>query len=505
MSQSLVSAVFSVSSIRIAKLGVSIVFTPILVRLLGPSQYGVYAVILSVFAILNVVAASGTNDAVRKFISENKDNDWRTAIFTYLLLYAVIFSVIAAFSLSIATVVGVTEMILGQEFAFLAYLISILLVTRQFQEYIQRTLMGIQLESYSEPLKFLERCLFCSITLIVASLGFGVPGVLLADILASIITLGVGWHILSYNSSIRIDLSSIAEANIPNTEIRKYVIFTISFFIFLNSLYHVDVLLLNWWYENEVVGYYRGALSIAEILWFVPIAVQLALLQRVSNHWENDNIEAIRSIASTTTRYVLLFTSLLAIGMAILADDFVPLYLGQEFNPSIAALIFLLPGVVGFAAARPSLAINQGRRTLTPLIYSALCCAIVNIFFNFLLIPRFGMIGAAIATSFGYLSLILFQEITARQLGYSLIDRLPVLPISITITTAFLIILIIDILIKSPHLSLLVIPPLGLFIFSSIALLSGAIKHSEFIRMKCVFSEVYNHNRLVQKIRRMFL
>jgi O-antigen/teichoic acid export membrane protein len=251
------------------------------------------------------------------------------------------------------------------------------------------------------------------------------------------------------------------------------------FFLFLNSLYHVDVILLQHFRTDETVGYYRGALSIAEFLWLAPTAVQLVLLQRISKRWANDDLDGIERQARRATRYVFVLTALLAVGIAALAADFVPLYLGAAFEPSIVPLLLLLPGVVGFALARPTLAVNQGRRSLRPLLVATGGCALVNLLLNLALIPAYGMVGAAVATSIGYGSLVLFQSLAARALGYRPLVgvRLRATLVSAAVTTA--VIVPIAVVTPSSVLALAVVPPIGAAVYVAMAVVTGALTVEE--------------------------
>lgn len=75
MARSMLAGFLSILSGKVGTAVIGAGFTPLLVRFLGPSEYGRYAVILSTFAFANIVMTSGTNDAIRKFISERDDDD----------------------------------------------------------------------------------------------------------------------------------------------------------------------------------------------------------------------------------------------------------------------------------------------------------------------------------------------------------------------------------------------------------------------------------------------
>ncbi|MCL7419187.1 MAG: polysaccharide biosynthesis C-terminal domain-containing protein, partial [Halalkalicoccus sp.] len=218
-----------------------------------------------------------------------------------------------------------------------------------------------------------------------------------------------------------------------------------------------------------------------------------------------DRIEKITALASKATRYTLLLTTLMAIGIAVLATKFVPRYYGAAFEPTITPLLLLLPGTVGFAVARPILSVSHARGDMRVMILATGAAAAMNIVLNVTLIPRFGIEGAAVATSLGYLSLPMFHLFGARAIGYNPLGDIRPIPVSITVavTGGVLVSLAlgIDALIGAPLatvgvpltgaslpidaalVAFVVVPPAGLLVYGVLTLLTRAIDPSEITQI----------------------
>jgi O-antigen/teichoic acid export membrane protein len=87
----------------------------------------------------------------------------------------------------------------------------------------------------------------------------------------------------------------------------------------------------------------------------------------------------------------------------------IPLIFGSAFAHSVAPLLALAPGMWALGMARPSSAFLL--RLERPLLMSAMSMAAlsVNVGLNLALIPRFGVVGCAIAASVGYGALAAMQ------------------------------------------------------------------------------------------------
>ncbi|WP_255193464.1 polysaccharide biosynthesis C-terminal domain-containing protein [Natronobeatus ordinarius] len=482
MANSFSSAVFTAFFSKVTILVLSTAFTPLLVRLLGPTRYGHYAIVLSVFAIVAIFMMAGTTEAVRKYVSERQDRDWQAAVVSYIFRPAIGIGLLGALGFFLAAWSGLAARVFGAPFTSLFYLLGLYAIGRQLRVHILFTLMGLHLESVSEPLKVVQKVLFVVLALVLVYVGFGVEGVLIADVVTSAFTIVVGSAFLVRELPRR-SLVRAPDVSLPKEQIRTYSFNTVWFYLFLMSLYHVDVLILQHWTTDRTVGFYKGALVIAEVLWVAPLAIQLVLLQRVSQLWETGDLETIDRRASLVTHHVFLLTALLAIGVAVLAFDLVPLYLGESFAPAAIPLLVLLPGVLGFAIARPTIAINQARRSLRPLLLATGASSAINLVLNVALIPQYGMVGAAVATSVGYGSLVVFQSVVARNLGYRPLAGVRWRSTILTVAATLLVIVPLTVVLTSSLVALVVVPPVGAIVYVSAAFVTGAVTADEVERV----------------------
>jgi len=170
---------------------------------------------------------------------------------------------------------------------------------------------------------------------------------------------------------------------------------------------------------------------------------------------------------------------LLVIGLAALARPFVTTYYGPEFEGAVEPLLILLPGALGFAVARPLFAIGQGNGDLRPLNYATGGAALVNLVGNLLLIPQFGIRGAAVATTTSYLSMLVFHFWSARSIGFDPASDLRLGRIALTGVVSAIPIFLLAKVITMDYLELAVVPPVGFVVYASISLLSGVVDRDE--------------------------
>ncbi len=460
---------------------VAIASTPIIVRLLGPGGFGDYAFLLSIYSLYMIPVSGAITEGVQKFVAENRDDpDWRERVIRFYAILGIAVVVVATLLLLALTTLGVVTAIFGSDYRLYFYLLSAFVFVGQFRALSYHTVLGFGLEPISESLNVVKKVTTVSLGIALLTLGFGVTGMLIGHITANLlVAILAGYVVLR-----RVSLDSLfgrASTAFPYRELLSFNALNIVLVLVILSLFHVDVVMLRTLVGDETTGFYKAALAMAEYVWIVPLALQVLLLHSSSALWSDDRHEEITSLATRVTRYSVLLVLLLAIGLTALADRVVPLYYGADFTVATLPLLLLLPGTVGFAAARPIQAISQGSGRIKILIVACGSAAVLNLGLNALLIPQFGMTGAAVATSVGYGSMFGFLVWAARRIGYDPLDDFRGLRIAATVVVAGPPIVLLGRFLPSDLLALAVTPPVGGLVFCSVAIATGALDWQEVV------------------------
>ncbi len=163
-------------------------------------------------------------------------------------------------------------------------------------------------------------------------------------------------------------------------------------FQFLN--YRLGLFILGGFWGAREVGLYAAALGFAELLWYVSGSVAMTLFPRVSASGE----EADR-IAAITTRFTQGITLLGALMMALLGKWAILLVYGPQFSGSVVPLLLMIPGAWAFGYAKLSVAWLMGKGKPAHGTYLTFISLGALIPVSFLLIPKLGAVGGALAST----------------------------------------------------------------------------------------------------------
>jgi O-antigen/teichoic acid export membrane protein len=178
--------------------------------------------------------------------------------------------------------------------------------------------------------------------------------------------------------------------------------------------YRLDVFILDGYRGTAAVGLYSAGVVIAEGLWMPSQAVSVALFPRIAA--ETDDAVR-RALTPRVARNTFWLTALLGLVLYLLSRPVVTLLYSSAFAASAGALKALLPGIVAVSAARVlGNDIAARGRPLTMSVLAAISVA-ANIVLNLVLIPRYGIDGAAWASTASYSILFAATVAVYRQVA----------------------------------------------------------------------------------------
>lgn len=232
--------------------------------------------------------------------------------------------------------------------------------------------------------------------LLVTALGLGLAGLVASYIASGMFAVAYGFRRVHRRHRLRFHASTSMVRLLGSFGGKLYLL---SLFSYLNTYVSGVIALL--YLPVEQVGFYRIAQNTALLVGRLPEAVATVLYPRVARIGE----DAGRA-RQLTARSVRLSMAALLVAMTIgvaLARPIVLALYGRAFEPTVLLVWVLLPGtvlLVGTALVRQHFS-GRGRIGVTVAITAVPMALQVALLAA--AIPRFGVVGAALGTSFSYL------------------------------------------------------------------------------------------------------
>jgi len=387
-------------TLKVASIGLSFIIGLLLARILGTAGYGTYSYVLAWVGVLSVPAVLGLDRMlVRDIASYHARSEWcmikgllRWSNKIVLLVSLAIVFLAASIAIILSSF-SVTSMLVSFWVSLL--ILPFASLTRLRQASLQgfhRVVQGQLPELLIQPMLMLvltgiayffwERCLTAQ-----GAVGINVVTVVIAFV--------VGVQFLL--KTLPKDVKETPPAYQARIWLRSALpLMFISGMQIINN--RTATIMLGAIKGAEAVGIYVVASRGAELITFALLAVNSVLAPAVSGLYAVKDMKRLQGVITKSARMVLAFSLPVALGLIIFGEWFLLLF-GKNFIQGQTALTILSIGqIISASAGSVGLLLTMtGHERDTALGVGS--SAIVNIVLNAILIPLWGLNGAAIATT----------------------------------------------------------------------------------------------------------
>lgn len=377
---------------------------------LGAYGLGLYTLVFTVYIFGTQFAGFGIGNALTKYIAENNGDNKRVNDFVSSGLAGsfIIGSMIGAILYLFSNEIGI-GIFHNFELDSLLKSTAICFPFIALQKTVLGTFNGLRKMNYFAFLNIIQNILVVFVSIImVISLKMGINGAVLGFVVPTIFT-GL--------LSLVLIKDYIKLPRFFNATLRELSIFGF-YIVIANSIgtinTQIDSLMIGYYMNGVDVGYYSVATILIQGIILLPSAVQQATTPAIAEYHGKKDYESIIKLMKNVMQKTFLITLFLSGLLVFFGKLIISNFFTDEFLPAYIPIIIL---VIGYSIQAPFISIGGWLASIgkVKIIFkiSALG-ALINTILNIIFIPKFGIIGAAIATS---LSLIISAVIELRFLN----------------------------------------------------------------------------------------
>lgn len=389
----------------------------ILGRILGPADYGRYGLIITLSTMIVVLISRGVPIAMSKYLGETGGKKERLK--DILLIRKVSWRV----QLIVIAIVTLIYYLLAPVFAYvlrdqtllpLLRLSALIIPAFSLATFYVYYFIGIQEFNKQAFLKFF-RGIGKMILIIGATLLFSVPGAIIGHALAPFSVFLVAYFLDPYRlshprqSAFNQHKSAPPDSALFNWKKLMAFAWPITFFmLFYEIMITIDLYLVKGILRDDnLTGLYNAALNVGRLPYYAFYFLTLILLPKISEATAKGAKQETKKILRQAMRFlfILLIPSIAL--MSAFSFSIIEFFYGSKFYRAGESLEIISLGM-GFYTVFYILAfvLNGAGKNKIPM-WSALLGALLNAFLSFILIGKFGILGAAWATTLSALIIML--------------------------------------------------------------------------------------------------
>ena len=391
---------------ELVKILVSLVYTPIMLRLLGQSEYGLYQLVYSVVSYLSLLSL-GFGSSYLRFYSRYKAQNDEAGVAKLNGMFMIIFCSISVICILCGSVmIGNIRVIFGTgltdaEYETARILMGMLIINLAMtfpNSVFNCSITAHEKFLFQKLLILLQNVFSPFLTLPLLIMGYGSIGMVSVTTFLTFVLLLSNMFFCFTKLHIRFMFRGI-----QISLLKEMWVFT--FFIFLNQI--IDQ--VNWSVDKFLLGRFAGTTAVA--VYGVGGQINTLYLQfstSISNVFvpkvnkivaeSNDN-EQLTKLFTKVGRIQFLVLGLVLSGFIFFGDPFIKMWAGKQYSASYAVAILLIAPVTVPLIQNLGIEIQRAKNMHKARSVVYLFIAIANVFISIPLIKLIGSAGAALGTA----------------------------------------------------------------------------------------------------------
>ena len=370
---------------------------PVIAKILGATKYGIWSQVMVTISLLSPILTLRLEMASVRYLAAKGEKEVRGEFF----------SMLGMIWLATMTALGII-FFLGQQISLLLFndrnlvayveLIAVLLIVRVnyiFLTNYYRTFNQIRKYSLIQAItNIFEMGL---LALLIIYMRWGLSEALIALITTEIaISIVIFIHIVKkIGFSIKLNFKKL----FPYLKYSLPLIPNAALYWVIDSS---DRYVIGHFLGLSSVGIYSASYSLARLITFFSSPISFVLFPTISKLWGQKEYSSMKKYCEKSVKYYLLFAIPAVFGICCMSPNILRLLTTKEFITSRTLILFISLGMffVGLYQIYLYIIHLKEQTKYLPIIF--LVVALFNLGLNFLLIPKWGIIGAAFSTFLSY-------------------------------------------------------------------------------------------------------
>ena len=371
----------------------------ILARWLGPSEYGFLPLTLSITTVLGFFAV-GIGHSAAKFIAEYsaKDNGYIRSIIKDSMFLILVFGTLISFMLFILS--EKIALLLGEpKLSIFLKIGAFLLLSSSFVNYLNKIFEGFQRVDLNALRITIESISRTILPIGLVLFGYGAIGAYMGYAVSSILAALIGLFILYHKFYKKLPSTTKS----IRRDFYKYNIPIIAIYASDLIITQIDIILIGYFLSTDGVAFYSIPKKIIESLNIPATSLGAAVAPAIAHNRANNKDDINKKIFYDSIKYLIILLFPVVIGLAILSDSIITLFLGIEFSNSIELLRLLAFLLIIYTIGNfsNSVLLYLGKAGIRAKLFGI--TTILTLVLYIILIPIFGAKGAIYATIITYL------------------------------------------------------------------------------------------------------
>ncbi len=361
-----------------------------LARMLGLEDYGFYGHVITILLFVKILVHTGIPEAVKKFGGE--DPDFMAALTAKTRYWQIIYCVAVFFLLFLAAPL-VARIFRDDRLVFFLRLAGLDIIFFGMFKYVNAIQNGLHDFVNFSLVGIIYALVRLGAIVGLVRAGYSLSGAFVGNICGSTAALLLALLL------VRLPKPTPLMKTPSTRKLVRFIVPNFLYFAGLNLLFFVDVWFVKYYLSGSDLGLYVSASNFSRMPYMLSIGLSAVLLPSLSRAVARKDTEMVKSVTFETVRYLLLFLILTDVFVALNARSILVFFYDTEFGAAAPVLSLIVVGLslVTLMAVLQTVLISGNR--MKTCFLQIVFLLVLDAMLNFFLVPRYGIMGAAVSTS----------------------------------------------------------------------------------------------------------
>lgn len=392
-----------------------LILVPILTKTLGAEGYGIWSQILVTVSLLAPPCTLGLGYAIVRFLAPEKDKEKVSKGVSSILATTSLIALAASGLILILSKPLAIAVFGGVDAAFYIRISVLLIFLAAVDQIMIEYFTGFQqIKKYSAFLISRTIGEVALIAYLVLS-GFGLSGAIISLLIARVVTSVIGFFWIKSD----IDISKPS-----SSAVKPYLPFTLPL-VLMGLCYWLinigDRYVIGYFMGAGAVGIYSACYSLGAVLLFFYAPLSGTLVPAIVKSYENNRIQEVKTYLKYCLKFLLMFTIPSFVGLIILSKPLLASLTTHEFVNAYMVVSIVALATLLYCCSYINVSILELFKETKKVGIIFGVSASVNLITNVILVPRIGILGAAIATLVTFtIHLFVVSKFSFKRLSYDI-------------------------------------------------------------------------------------
>ncbi|MBU2025872.1 MAG: flippase [Patescibacteria group bacterium] len=358
-------------------------------RLLSPADYGRYGLIVTLATMSIVFVGDGIPKALSKFISQFPEKEKiikrKSAIAQVILIgfVSLIYYFAAPFIADFFRDKSLLSLIK------LSTLIIPAFAAASFYNHYFNGLHMFGMQALQRSIRSAARIM----AILIMAFFWGIQGAIIGYIVAPVLVSVFSYFADSHRKK-------PIEGDFPYSDIIRFGLGVTGFMVAYNLVINIDLFLTKRLLESDYwVGIYNAVITVGRIPFYFFSNLAFLLLPTISNLMQKRTKEEARKLIQKSMRYIIMLILPTVAVIMIFSKEMITLLYSKKYIEGELALKIFVAGVGCLTIFYICVFILNGSGKVRKSLILTWLGLLINFSLNYLMIPRWGILGSAIATA----------------------------------------------------------------------------------------------------------